>query len=114
MKKYKLFIDCVLVLLCLFPLLSLLLVVYSSSTILTGDQIVQHVQNYCISDFVYDTLLSALNGVGFNLDGVFSSVVGVILTNSLLIYVFYVFIEVLVFVPKMAIKLLRIGVRKDD
>ena len=114
MKKYKLFIDCVLVLLCLFPLISLLLVVATSDTILNTSQIVDHVQNYSISLTVSNTLQNALEKVGFSFDGAFGGVVSVILSNSILIYVFYVFVDVLVFVPKMAIRLLRMGVRKDD
>lgn len=114
MKKYKLFIDCLLVLLCLFPLISLLLVVYSSSTVLSGDQIVHHVQNYCISNTIATKISTSLNNIGFILDGSLSAVVAVILSNSILIYMFYVFVDVLTFVPKMAIKLLRIGARKND
>lgn len=113
MKKYKLFIDCILVLLCLFPLIALLFCFDTSSSFILNNDYCAFIEKFSISSTISNDLYNALNNVGFNLDGPYSLAVCVILSNSILIYMFYVFVEVLIFVPKMAIKLLRIGSRKD-
>ena len=114
MKKYKLFIDCTLVLLCLFPLISLLCMQLYCETLLSADQILSHLEVFNISSTISNSISNALNDIGFMLDGGFSSAVSIILSNSILIYIFYVFVNILLFVPKLAIKFFRIGVRKDD
>lgn len=106
-RKYKIFIDIVLILLCLFPLISLLFVVGTSSTILTGEQLKAHVLNYCISGDLADKIGNAINTFGIAFDGNFFPAVSVIMANSLLIYLFYVFVACLTWLPKFAINILE-------
>lgn len=107
-RKYRVFIDITLIMLCLFPLISLLFVLGTSSTILTAEQIANHIEGYAISNNMVTQVQTVLNNVGFNADGVFFAPCCTIITNAVFIYIFYVFVSVLVFVPKMAIKLLNI------
>ena len=47
-RKYKIAVDIVLILLCLFPLVALLFTMYSSTTILNEEQILNVAQSFTI------------------------------------------------------------------
>ena len=114
MKKYKLFVDILLVMLCLFPLIFALLSCFRSNVENTqyllqivSELDISPVQSNHIKDIfkLYLTSNSNTNGI---------QILSIIISNSIFIYVGYVFVSVLIFVPKLAIKLLRIGIRKEN
>lgn len=113
MKKYKLFIDVLLVLLCLFPLIYSLFAIWhvgATDTTLLLDTISSLNINPSMAS-TFESVLS--NSFEIETNSAWQAVT-VIMANSVMVYICYVVVEVFVFVPKMAIKLLRIGVRKDD
>lgn len=113
MKKYNLFLHITLVLLCLFPLIFSCLV-YFSNVEGNFDNMYQIVQSCEIAPGftqsfkeVFADAFDITVSPGFD-------IFCVICSNTIFIYIGFVFVEVLVFVPKLAIKLLRIFSRKDE
>ena len=109
-RKYKVIIDLVLIFLCLFPLIATLIVMGTSSTILTGEQICETVTNFTISAELRDKVAICCNSFGIAFNGAFYNATMTIVSNSLLVYVLYVFVSVLVFIPKFAVKLLNFDI----
>lgn len=114
MKKYKLFIDVTLVLLCLMPLIYGLAVGFRSGADSASAlaQIVSELdispsQSTQISGILSTYLTGSVPSPGF-------TIFSVIISNSIFVYVGYLFVSVLTFIPKMGAKLLRIGIRKED
>lgn len=113
MRKYNLFVRILLVILCVFPLLySLIAIFYNGAEDAASFfAIVKSMDiNPSLSGWIQDTYTTIFD-TALN-DALICLIV--ILSNTMMIYISYVFIKVLLFVPEMAIKLLRIGVRKDD
>lgn len=113
MRKYNLFVRILLVILCVFPLIySLLAIFYQGADDATSFfTIVKSFDiNPTLSGWIQDSFITVF-GTDLN-DSLECTTI--ILSNSLMIYISYIFVKVLLFVPEMAIKLLRIGVRKDD
>lgn len=107
-RKYKVFIDIVLIFLCLFPLFATLIVMGTSSTILSAEQINNTITSFTISNGLRDVVSDACNSFGVALDGNFYQATMTIVSNAILIYILYVFVSVLVFMPKFAIKLINL------
>lgn len=113
MKKYNLFINVLLVLICIFPLIFCCLTCFrTAQTDMTYvHQIVTDAEispNFTASfKEIFNEAFGISESKGFD-------IFCVIISNSIFIYIGYVFVEVLVFVPKMAIKLLRMFARKED
>ena len=112
MKKYKLFIDVLLVLLCLFPLIYSLFAIWHVGATDTS-LLLDTISSLNINPSMASTFESVLsNSFEIETNSAWQAVT--VISNSVMVYICYVVVEVFVFVPKMAIKLLRIGVRKDD
>lgn len=109
-RKFKILIDITLLFLCLLPIIALLCVVATSSTILTAEQIEAQIMNFCISNDLAEKIGESINTFGIQFDGAFYSATCALIANAVLVHVFYVFIATLVFVPKMAIKFLNFTV----
>lgn len=113
MKKYRLFINVLLVLLCLFPL------IFSCLTCFKTAQIDMTYVHQIVTDAeISPTFTASFKEVFNEAFGISESkgfdIFCVILSNSVFVYIGYVFVEVLVFIPKMAISLLRLFARKED
>ena len=106
-RKYKILIDIVLVLLCLVPVLLVIINTATSHTLLTSDQISTIINGVSISDTMSATISNALEASEIALDGSFGGCISVIISNALMVHIVYLFIEVIVFVPKFAIKALN-------
>ena len=104
-RKFKSFMDIVLVLLCLMPLIVFLLICTNESINVTtvGDLMM----TFCISESLTNTIAESINTFGIEFDGAGFAIACVIMSNSILIYTFYVFVEVLVWLPKFAVRLLE-------
>ena len=109
-RKYKVFIDLVLIFLCLFPLIATLVVMGTSETIMTGEQICETVTNFTISADLQNKIADCCNSFGVAFNGAFYGATMTIVSNAVLIYVLYVFVSVLVYIPKFAIKMLNLTI----
>lgn len=114
MKKYNLFVQILLVLLCIFPLLYATLTGFRSG-VTDGAAITGIVESLDISPTQSNEILlifkQYLTG---NVESSGARILSVIVSNSIFIYVAFVFVEFLIFVPKLALHLLRIFARKED
>lgn len=113
MKKYRLFINVLLVLLCLFPLIFACMTCFRS-----GEQDITKIHQITEESEISPSFTASFKEVFNEAFGISESkgfdIFCVILSNSVFIYIGYVFVEVLIFIPKMAISLLRLFARKED
>lgn len=114
MKKYALFVKILLVLLSLFPLIFSL-----CSCLQVGSgcfQILAHtVENFeIVPSFTQSFSTVFVDAFGADPDAPGFQIFCVILSNTVFVYIGFVFVEVMIFIPKMAISLLRMFARKDD
>lgn len=109
-KKYKTFIDIVLVFLCLFPLISLLFVVGTSSTVLTPREIATHVSGYLMSTemaFYFETACEIM-GIVESGETMYGLVIALtLMTNTVLIYMFYLLVSFVLWIPKLSINIIN-------
>ena len=112
-KKYNRFLDVVTVLLILFPLIMCLFTARSSGTF-DIINVSDYVSQFAISPDLADLIASSVNTFGFSFSGVFANSAFVIMSNALLIWIFRLFVEVMTFLPKFAIKLLNITIGDRD
>lgn len=111
-KKYKRVVHYVLIALMLFPLiLAFASTIYSQTWDMQA--IVNQISSYCISPWMRDNLINSLGDI-MNFSGAYWQAAATTLTNAVCVQMIYVVYCVLAFIPHMCIKLLRIGVRKDD
>ena len=103
-RKYKYFIDITIILLCLLPLVSLLFATARNEFAMTSEEMISHVNTYTISDDFTNTVRNALNTCRINCNGTFGNIAYMIMANSMLIHIFYVFVSVLCYIPKLSIK----------
>lgn len=105
-RKLTAFIDVITVLLVLFPLImAVATAIFNGSfDVLTVNA---YVEQYEISNELTAKISSAVGSFGIAFDGAFSTASFVIISNALLIYVFRVFVAVLLFLPKMALKFIN-------
>lgn len=105
-KKLNTFIDVITILLVLFPL-----VMSVATAIFNGSYDVESIGAYCeqfsISNALVGKISAVVNTFGIAFDGAFANACFVIMSNALLIYCFRVFIAVMVFIPKMALKFIN-------
>lgn len=114
MKKYALFVKILLVVLSLFPLIFGL---FSCLQVGSGCfQILAHtVENFEIVPFFTQSFSDVfVDAFGADPDAPGYQIFCVILSNTVFVYIGFVFVEVMIFIPKMAISLLRMFARKDD
>lgn len=114
MKKYALFIKILLVLLSLFPLIFGCLACFR-----TGDGSFTVLANVVESCEIVPSFTQSFSDVFVDVFGADPDAPGyqifcVILSNTVFVYIGFVFVEVMIFIPKMAISLLRMFARKDD
>lgn len=106
-RKLNVFLDVLTILLCLFPLvMALATAIFNGSfdVVNIGDYVCQ----YSISSELEQKISDSMNYFGIAFDGEFYSAALVILSNTLLIYIFRVFAAVMVFIPKMALKFINL------
>ena len=112
-KKYKSLISVVLLLLCIAPLIFSALAMFNDSTDCSAVNFTEYIKRFEISAALSDKIGESIETFGIAFDGAFFPAVCVIMSNAILIYVFYVFVAVLVWLPKFAIKLMERGVSFD-
>lgn len=108
-KKIQKIIDIVVILACVFPL-----IIYVAITLATYgnyEGFIEYVsptniiEKFTISDTMYDYFMGA-----FDLLEISGNATGPLCTmcsNTLIIYISYVFVEALIFIPKLCIKFMR-------
>ncbi len=106
-RKFKVFIDIVLILLCLFPLIITTAICLRNGTFYSSGDFTELVQRFAISTELSEKIGECINTFGIAFDGAYFPAVCVIMANSLIIYLCYLFVSVLVFLPKLAIKWLN-------
>ena len=106
-KKYKTFVDVLTVLCILFPLLLALLATWQSGTYESA-QIAAYIEDFAISEDLAHRIGESINTFGIGFDGAFFGASCTIMSNALLVYLFRVFIAVLTFIPKMALKFMHL------
>lgn len=112
-RKFNKFVDVVTVLLILFPLLMALITARCSGTF-DSSALTDYVQNFAISSSLADNIGECINTFGIAFDGAFFGSACVLISNAFLIYVFRVFIAVLTFIPKLALKFIDIDFGGKD
>ena len=105
-RKYKSIIDLVLILLCLFPLL-VTVVLACNDNFNYQLEFVDVVQKFAISNDLAQRIGEQINTFGIAFDGAYFSAVCVLMANAMLIYIFYIFVECLVWLPKFASRLIE-------
>lgn len=106
-RKLNVFIDVIMILLCLFPLLmGLATAIFNGSFDLTNFN--EYVSQFSISNDLAQKIGSAIDNFGIYFDGAFFDSACIIMANTLLIYIFRVFVSVMVFIPKMASKFINL------
>lgn len=105
-RKFNRFVDVVTVLVIVFPLLMALITARCSGTFEAFD-FTTYVENFCISENLANLIHDSIDTFGFAFDGDFAYGACVIMSNALLVYVFRVFIAVMTFIPKFALRLLN-------
>lgn len=114
MKKYHLFLNITLVLLCLFPLLYGMLTGFRSSATDPSD-LAAIVEGLDISPTQSTQILNIFKSyLTGSVESSGTRIFSVIISNSVFVFVGYIFVEVLTFIPKLAVWLLRIFVRKEE
>ena len=107
-RKYKSIIDLVLVLLCVFPLLVTLVMAWNDNSAMEID-FCNLVQKFAISEDLAQIIGEQINTFGIAFDGAYYTATCVLMANAILVYIFYVFVECLVWLPKFAIRLIERG-----
>ena len=104
-KKYNKFLDVVTVLVILFPLLMSLITARANGTfdIVT---LANYIEQFAISNDLSLRIGECINTFGIAFDGAFFSCACVIMGNALLIWLFRLFIAVMCFIPKFALKMI--------
>ena len=105
-RKFNKFLDIVTVLVVLFPLLMALITARCSGSFDTAF-IVDYVQNFAISNDLNLRIGECINTFGISFDGAFFPCALVIMGNALLIWIFRLFIAVMCFIPKFALKMMN-------
>lgn len=111
-RKYKVFIDIVTVLLVLFPLVMSLVTARANGTF-DGADIGAYVENFAISRDLANTVGESINNFGIAFDGEFYAPALVIFSNAIIIYLFRLFLEVALFIPKLALKFINISMEGE-
>ena len=112
-KKFNKFLDFVTVLVIMFPLLMALFTARATGSF-DASNIGDYVLQYSISDELALLIGDSISTFGFDFDGAFFLPSCVILANALIVWLFRVFIAVMTFLPKMALKLLNLPMGDDD
>ena len=104
-KKYNKFLDVVTVLVILFPLLMSLITARANGTfdIVT---LANYIEQFAISNSLSLRIGECINTFGIAFDGAFAPCAYVIIGNALLVWVFRLFIAVMCFIPKFALKMI--------
>lgn len=112
-RKYNKFLDIVTVLVILFPLLMSLITARCSGSF-DSAQFADYIQQFAISNSLSSRIGECINTFGVLFDGAMFSGACVIIANALLIWLFRLFIAVLTFIPKFALKLINLSIGDKD
>lgn len=104
-KKYNKFLDVVTVLIILFPLLMSLITARSCGTFDIAT-FANYIEQFAISNDLNSRIGECINTFGIAFDGAFFAPACVIIGNALLVWLFRLFIAVMCFLPKFAIKMM--------
>ncbi len=105
-KKYNKFLDVVTVLVILFPLLMSLITARSSGSFDTVT-LANYIEQFAISNSLSSRIGECINTFGIAFDGDMFHSACVIMGNALLIWLFRLFIAVMCFIPKFALKMIN-------
>ena len=106
-RKYKVFIRYTLLVLCLFPLVLMLLNSVAEGTNIALTDYNAILDKFVISESFTAKLKGVLPSFGFAFDGAFADVLPVIMSNTIIIYIMYLALEVLLIIPKLSIDLIH-------
>lgn len=112
-KKYNKFLDFVTVLVILFPLLMSLITARCSGSFDTV-QLANYVEQFAISNSLSLRIGECINTFGIAFDGAMFNSACVIMSNALLVWLFRLFIAVLTYIPKFALKLINLSIGEKD
>ena len=112
-KKYNKFLDFVTVLVILFPLLMSLITARCSGSFDTA-QLANYVEHFAISNSLSLRIGECINTFGIAFDGAMFNSACVIMSNALLIWLFRLFVAVLTYIPKFALKLINLSIGEKD
>ena len=112
-KKYNRFLDIATVLIILFPLIMLLFTARANGTF-DVTNVADYVNQYAISNALATRIGECINTFGIAFDGNFFAPSCVILANALLVWLFRVFVSVMTFIPKFALKMTNLSIGEKD
>ena len=112
-KKYNRFLDFVTVLVILFPLIMAVITARANGTF-DMLNIADYVSQYAISNDLANRIGESINTFGIAFDGAFFAPSCIILANSLIVWLFRVFISVMTYIPKFAIKMTNLSIGEKD
>ena len=112
-RKYNKFLDFVTVLVILFPLLMALITARANGSF-DMLNVADYVSQYAISNDLATIVGESIQTFGFAFDGAFFTPACVILANALLVWLFRVFIAVMTFIPKFAVKMVNLSIGEKD
>lgn len=101
-RKYRIFKKYIITILCILPLLVSALSILSGNAVLTIE-FNEIVTKFSLSNELANKIGECINTFGIEFDGEYIQSALIIMSNTFLIYTFYLFTEVLIFIPKMAI-----------
>jgi len=106
-RKLNVFVDVLTILLCMFPLLmGLATAIFNGSFDLSNFG--EYVAQFAISNDLAQKIGALINNFGIAFDGAFFNSACIIMANTLLIYIFRVFVSVMVFIPKLSSKFINL------
>lgn len=105
-KKYNKFLDVVTVLVILFPLIMSLVIARCSGSF-NAIQIAEFIEEFAFSYDLSNRIGEAINTFGLDFNGAFFPCACVIMGNALLVWLFRLFVSVMCFIPKFALKMIN-------
>ena len=106
-RKYKIFIRYTLLILSLFPLVLIMLNSIAEGANLNTIELNAIIDKFVISESFTAEIKTIIPSFGFELDGAFGDIVPITIANTMIIYIMYIALEVLLFIPKMAVEFLN-------
>lgn len=101
-RKYKIFVRYTLLFLCLFPLVLIMLNCLADGFNISDIDVNVVCNKFVLSNNMKNRIAEVLPTFGITFDGTFGNIVPIIMSNSIIIFIMYVALEVALFLPKMA------------
>ena len=101
-RKYKIFVRYTLLFLCLFPLILITINCIADGFNINEVDVNEVCEKFIISTEMTNRIANILPSFGITFDGNFGNIVPIIMSNSIIIFIMYVALEVALFMPKIA------------